>query len=316
MIRTYTAGDASALLSVWNSAGSRFGYASLEDFEFRKIFLEHPNFSPELTFVLEEMGRIYGFINGCAGADGTGYITCLLLEPEADTEENVAALVYRLEEAFRNQGRNRCAVSFFNPIRLPWVIPGTPGHQHNNMPGVPENLPLYERLRALGYTPTSRECGLYYNLANHVTPAWVEGKASEMAQRGYTVAQYDSCCHSGLEEMLESLGNPVWIQEITAAAREGLDLLVGLKGDVCAGFTGPVYPEKTGRGYLSGVAVAPQYERNGLGTLLFYRLLQREKEVGSKYMSIFTGDNNPAKRIYLEAGFQIVRTFAVMQKEL
>ena len=315
MIRTYTAGDASALLSVWNSAGSRFGYASLEDSEFRKIFLEHPEFSADLTFVLEENGCVCGFINGCPG-DGVGYITCLLLEQEADTEENVAALVSKLEEAFRNQGKNCCAVSFFNPIRLPWVIPGTPGHQHNNMPGVPEDLPLYERLRALGYMPTSRECGLYYDLAGHVTPEWIEKKAAEMAQRGYTVAPYNSCLHSGLEEMLESLGNPVWIKEITTAAREGLDLLVGLKGNVCAGFTGPVYPEKTGRGYLSGVAVAPQYERNGLGTLLFYRLLQREQEVGSKYMSIFTGVNNPAKRIYLEAGFRIARTFAVMQKEL
>ena len=95
-----------------------------------------------------------------------------------------------------------------------------------------------------------------------------------------------------------------------------MDLLVGLKGNVCAGFTGPVYPEETGRGYLSGVAVAPQYERNGLGTLLFYRLLQREKEVGSKYMSIFTGVDNHAKRIYLEAGFRVVRTFAVMSKVL
>ena len=89
-----------------------------------------------------------------------------------------------------------------------------------------------------------------------------------------------------------------------------------MKDDVCAGFTGPVYPEETGRGYLAGVAVAPKYEGNGLGTLLFYRLLQREKETGARYMSIFTGVNNHARFIYLNAGFQIVRTFAIMLKEL
>ena len=117
-------------------------------------------------------------------------------------------------------------------------------------------------------------------------------------------------------EMVHSLGNPQWSAEIPAAGKARLDLLVALKENVCAGFTGPVYPEETGRGYLSGVAVAQQYERNGLGTLLFYRLLQREKEVGAKYMSIFTGIDNRAKEIYMKAGFRIVRTFAVMRKEL
>lgn len=316
MIRTFVLEDAPALHRVWNKAGVHFGYAPLTAPKFRELLLNHPAFSPEFTFVLEKAGCVRGFINGCAGADAKGYITCLLLEPEADTEKNTAELTGALETAFREKGMTSSAVSFFNPIRLPWIIPGTPGHQHNNLPGVPEDQPLYERLKALGYGQISRECGLYYNLAAHETPAWVEEKAAEMAKRGYRVAQYDRNCHQGLEEMLKSLGNPVWLAEISAAGRTGMDLLVGLKDDICAGFTGPVYPEESGRGYLSGVAVAPQYERNGLGTLLFYRLLRREKEVGAKYMSIFTGIDNPAKRIYLQAGFQIVRTFAVMQKEL
>ena len=316
MIRAFDTADALALLSIWNSAGCRFGYAHLTEAEFRALFLEHPSFSPELTFVLEESGRVCGFVNGCVGTGDRGYMTCLLLEGQQDSDANTAALVSRLEAALRGRGKTCAAVSFFNPIRLPWVIPGTENHQHNNLPGVPLDGLLYQRLLALGYAEKSRECGLYYDLAQHSTPDWVEKKAAEMAQRDYTVAQYDSRCHQGLDEMLESLGNPVWVEEITAAAKAGQDLLVGLKGNVCAGFTGPVYPEKTGRGYLSGVAVSPRYERNGLGTLLFYRLLQREKEVGSRYMSIFTGIHNPARRIYQEAGFQVVRTFAVMEKEL
>ena len=95
-----------------------------------------------------------------------------------------------------------------------------------------------------------------------------------------------------------------------------MDLLVGLYDNVCSGFTGPIYPEETGRGYFSGIGVAPQYEKQGLGTLLFYRLLQREKEAGAQYMSLFTGVNNRAKQIYLGAGFRVVRTFAVLRKEL
>ena len=321
MIRCYDPSDNAALLRLWNTDGTRMGYAPLDETGLDELLLKHPEFSAEFAFVLEERGDMLGFVSGCAGdhiADGdpVGYISCLILAQAADTLENTAALLEALEDAFRKAGRTGSTVSYFNPVRLPWIIPGTGDHQHNNTPGIAVDLPLYERMLSLGYRETDRECALHYDLADHKTPDWVEKKAEKMAARGYTVARYDASRHKGLDRMVESLHNSMWSAEIPAAGRAGMDLLVGLEGDVCAGFTGPVYPEKTGRGYLAGIAVAPQFERNGLGTLLFYRLLQREKEVGARYMSIFTGVNNHARFIYLEAGFQIVRTFAVMRKEL
>ena len=141
-------------------------------------------------------------------------------------------------------------------------------------------------------------------------------KAAKMGGEGYHVERYDPRQHVGLEEMVAALDNTMWSEEIPAAGKSGMDLLVGLKGNVCAGFTGPVYPEKTGRGYFAGLGVAPQFEGHGLGTLLFYRLLEREKQAGAKYMSLFTGEDNHARFIYLNAGFRVVRTFGVMLKEL
>ena len=141
-------------------------------------------------------------------------------------------------------------------------------------------------------------------------------KAAKMGGEGYHVERYDPDRHVGLEEMVAALDNTMWSEEIPAAGKSGMDLLVGLKGNVCAGFTGPVYPEKTGRGYFAGLGVAPQFEGHGLGTLLFYRLLEREKQAGAKYMSLFTGEDNHARFIYLNAGFRVVRTFGVMLKEL
>ena len=321
MIRYYSTTDDEAVLRLWNTAGVSAGYAPLSPEKFRQLLLRHPEFSPEFTFVLENGGELLGFINGCAGdhiagGEPRGYISCLILSEKVDTEENTALLLDALEDAFRKAGRTSSVVSYFNPIRLPWVMPGTGGHQHNNVPGVAVDLPLYQRMLALGYRESDREIGLHYDLAGHVTPEWVEEKAAKMAARGYTVARYDSTVHTGLDEMVAALNNTMWSAEIPAAGRAGMDLLVALKDNVCAGFTGPCYPEETGRGYLAGVAVAPQYEGNGLGKLLFYRLLQREKEVGAQYMSIFTGIDNHAKFIYFNAGFQIVRTFALMHKDL
>lgn len=321
MIRTYLPGDADALLHIWNTAGVRSGYAPLDSADFRKLLLEHPDFSPEFTFVLEEKGEILGFANGCTGdhiprGDVRGYVSCVLLADGADNDENTAALLDCLEDAFRKAGRIHSAVTFFNPIRLPWIIPGTLDHQHNNAPGVATDLPLHGRMLARGYKEATRECAMHLDLSGYETPAWVEEKAEKMAREGYTVARYNPEIHIGLEEMVEALENPMWSAEIPQAGRTGMDLLVGLEGNVCAGFTGPVYPEKTGRGYFAGIGVAPQFEKHGLGTLLFYRLLEREKEVGSRYMSLFTGEENHARFIYMKAGFRIVRTFGVMLKEL
>lgn len=321
MIRNYLPQDADALLQLWNSAGRRAGFAPLDASGFRKLLLSHPDFSPEFTFVLEEGGEILGFANGCTGdhipkGSVRGYVSCVLLAEKADSDQNTAALLDALENAFRNAGRGCSAVTFFNPIRLPWIIPGTEGHQHNNAPGVAVDLPLHDRMLARGYREVTRECAMYLDLSGYRTPDWVEEKAARMAAEGYTVARYDPDIHTGLREMVDALENPMWSQEIPAAANAGLELLVGLWGNTAAGFTGPVYPEETGRGYFAGIGVAPQYERHGLGTLLFYRLLEREKESGSKYMSLFTGQTNPAKQIYLGAGFRVVRTFGVMLKEL
>lgn len=321
MIRNYVPADAAALLGLWNTAGTAMGYAPLEKNKFEKLLLKHPDFSGEFTFVLEEKGEILGFVNGCTGdhiprGDVRGYVSCLILAQEADTEENTLRLLSALEDAFRKAGRIHSAVTFFNPIRLPWIIPGTAGHQHNNAPGVATDLPLHGRMIRYGYKEATQECAMYLDLQGYETPDWVEEKAAKMAAKGYTVARYDAKIHTGLTEMTDALNNPMWSAEIPAAGEAGMDLLVGLCGNVCAGFTGPVYPEDTGRGYFAGIGVAPRYEKNGLGTLLFYRLLQREKEVGSQYMSLFTGIDNHAKQIYLGAGFRIVRTFGVMLKEL
>ena len=79
MIRNYTASDGASLLRLWNTLGVKAGYAPLEQTQFRRLLLEHPDFSPEYTFVLEEEGQVLGFVNGCTGdhiprGDLRGYV--------------------------------------------------------------------------------------------------------------------------------------------------------------------------------------------------------------------------------------------------
>ena len=146
-IRHYIPSDAPAVLQLWDTAGVRAGYAPQDEAGLRALLLAHSDFSAAHTFVLDVDGQAQGFINGCTGAhlaQGAvrGYVSCLLLSEALDTDENARVLLTALEDSFRQAGKSVSAVTFFNPIRLPWIIPGTPGHQHNNMPGVPRDLPL------------------------------------------------------------------------------------------------------------------------------------------------------------------------------
>lgn len=321
MIRNAAPADHAALLALWQANAPRQGYASRPDAEVDRLLFRHPYFSYEYTFVRAEQGRAVAFICGCVGNDiphgrERGCFTCLAADPAWDTPETTVQLLDALEEAFRVAGKTTSAVTFFNPMHLPWIIPGSPGHEHNNMPGIATDLPLHERMLAHGYTETTHETAMYRTLTDYAIPPEVRALEHRTAAEGCTLALYDPNRHHGLDAMLQALDNPDWTVRVTAAARDGLCLPVALAGNTVAGFAGPVYPEPTGRGYFAGIGIAPQYQHRHLGKLLFFRLCAEEKRAGAVYMSLFTGVANPARRIYESAGFTSVRTFGVLLKTL
>lgn len=289
-------------------------------------------------------------------------------------------------------------------MRLPWLVPNTSGHEHNNAPGAPESGALHRLLLAAGYAERSLQCGMYLPLAKFVIPDEIRDKECRAGDQGYAVELLDAARHEGLSELLTALGNPVWQREIAACVERGLPVvaavLVGaqqvegvaprLRGNSTAsvklaelpppegisgvkhsalplgggesvdarsgsprelrsgsklrnsaefqlsgqpehpgmflsgrhatagrvvGFAGPVIREESGRGYFAGIGVHPEHEGHGLGSLLFYGLCEAFKEIGTDYMTLFTGSENPALRIYDKAGFRTVKRFAVMRKE-
>ena len=90
--------------------------------------------------------------------------------------------------------------------------------------------------------------------------------------------------------------------------------LVAAHNNKVVGWTGAMYTEATGRGHLDGICVDPNERGGGLGKGLFCHLCKYLKDHGSTYMTFFTGIDNPARYIYLFAGFKIVQSFADMKK--
>lgn len=321
MIMTWDPSYTDAVIALWNKEAVKEGYKELSPQSFDEIFASNPYFGSENTFILLENGGVTGFACGCTGDDlplgeQAGYITCIVLANGSQTDDNYSRLLASLEGRFQQVGKKQSDVLFFNPMRLPWYIPNTPNHEHNNAPGVPVGSPMYHQLLNHGYVERAQQCAMYLNLDGFTISDDVRSKEAKAAEDGYSVVLFDTTKHVGVSEMLEGLNNPLWQQEIGQATATGGPVVVAVYRGTVVGFAGPVIRQENGRGYFSGIGVLPEHEGHGLGSILFFKLCEAFRQIGTDYMSLYTGMSNPAIRIYERAGFQTVKLFAVMRKEI
>ncbi|WP_334071455.1 MULTISPECIES: GNAT family N-acetyltransferase [Paenibacillus] len=321
MLMTWEDRFTPGVIELWNREAVRDGYKALTEQSFGGIFTASPYFDREAAWVMrDEDGTVRGFACGCTGddlplGDIAGYITCIVLDEELQTDESYGRLLEALERRFRSLGKKQADVLFFNPMQLPWYIPDTPRHEHNNAPGVPVGSGLHGFLLRSGYAERARECGMYLPLEQFTIPEEIRAKEQKAAEAGYRVELYDPARHDGLVEMLDGFDNPLWRRQIPEYAEAGEPLVIAALNGKAAGFAGPVIREEKGRGFFAGIGVHPAHEGHGLGSVLFFKLCEAFQQIGTDYMSLFTGMTNPAMRIYEQAGFRKVKTFAVMRRE-
>jgi ribosomal protein S18 acetylase RimI-like enzyme len=320
MIVNYEDKYIDGIIKLWNTVAVEDGYVELNHESFDAIFKSSPYFKSENTFILYKNG-VVGFACGCTGenlpyGDISGYITCIILSRVMQTIGNFSKLSNALETSFKKHEKKQSEVLFFNPMMLPWYIPNTPKHQHNNAPGAPIDSYFYRCLLQNGYLQRTRECAMYLNLNKFELPKNILEKQRELLNLRYEVELFDESRHLGVIEMLRGLDNPIWKQEITECSKNGTPFIIAAQDKMVVGFAGPVIRQQTGRGYFTGIGVMSQHEGHGLGTILFFKLCEAFKNSNVEYMSLYTGLLNPAIKIYKKAGFIPVREFAVMRKEL
>ena len=324
-IQVYQSAHLPGIVSIWNECVSRGEalYRPLVPSYFNEKFLIN---GAEIYTALED-GCVIGFIAGCVktqflpgqNAQNTpGYLSTLMVAPAHRNRGVASALLARLESRFRAMGKTVCAVTSTCPINLDWIVPGTPGHEHNNMPGADAEGMGYDFLIRRGYAERVREVAMYLDLATYQKSPEIEEKRAALAAQDIRAGLYDPALAADYHGMCDRVGSEYWRQVL----REELEkdaprpILAAVHQGQMVGFTGPVDRQENGRGWFTGICTDPLYEKRGIASVLFNDLMEQFIRTGAAYSTLFTGRENHAQKLYLKTGFRAARQFAIMHKQL
>lgn len=301
-------------------AESELVYKKLSDSDFTAQFITDDANVIKINLAAKaEDGSLVGFANVCIkrGVD-IGYITFILVDAPYRRQGIARKLLTELETALDLAAPlSKYQIMFFNPIALTWIVPGTPGHDHPNAPGIDVASDAYLFFKNNGYLDNVFQNSFYLPLANFQIKPDVQARIDALSQHALSICFYDPKKHFGMKELFDDLGSEDWKEIVLGnIAREdgGDPVIIAEHNGKAVGFTGPIYVQKSGRGYFAGIGVHSEYRKYGLGKALFSTLCQSLKNIGAGYMTLYTGETNPARYIYQAAGFKIVKTWSDMEK--
>lgn len=319
-IEQFSPKQSKAVINLFNRhCGDELPYEPWTEESFERLFTKNVHFRPELAFVAKEGVEIVGFAQGVyVEPRNTGYITMVIVDRHHRRKKIGSKLLQALEGNLKQFNPAQVIIGFFNPINLTWNVPNTDKHQHNNAPGVEYPSAAYDFFVSNGYKGTAKQNSYHMDLSQFKMPQEILDRIEQLKEEGITYEYFDKNKHH-FSDLFDQLGNELWRKEITEAVYrdEPLKVLVPvLNNGEAVGFAGPIYPQPNGRGYFAGIGVHPKTQGKGVGKALFFLLCEKEREEGAKYMTLFTGETNPARRMYEAAGFSIVKSWMVMRKEL
>ncbi|WP_040214023.1 GNAT family N-acetyltransferase [Clostridium polynesiense] len=314
--------DFQEVLNLWNEErhNNRFLHKKFNKEAFINKFVSDESSLTKINYVYKENEKIVGFINGCYKNEGdTGYITFVLVKEEYLRRGIGSELVNKLEERFKSvESIKKMEITFFNPINLEWIVPGTADQDHPNAPGLDLSSPSYIFFKNMRFKDVVNQNSYYRLLDGFEYSSDIAEREKALHEKDIHITYYDKSKHYGFEELFRDLDNPLWEEAVMSNVEKGDSanpvLIVEHKGKIC-GFTGPLTVQESKRGYFAGIGIHSEYRKHGAGKVLFSALCKGLKDAGAEYMTLFTGDNNPARNIYESAGFKIVRSWAIMRKE-
>ncbi len=313
------------VVALWNEVvAERDFYKSFTEEGFYNHLFNNPSFKEDGAFVAYADDKLVGFCVGMIrkqdleNYDAPGYVNTIIVKKAYRNQGIGKALLEKVEAYFVSQKHMSSRCVFLSPVNWPWYIPGTDHHDHPGNPAIPVNSPEYFFLLHNGYHMQGQCDAFHLPLKEYEMPDKVKQKIKENEARGYKIEVYNPEVHYGLEEFYANIQNEGFERAIryNLGREKPNPFLVVSEGGKVVGWTGAMYTEPSGRAHFDGIIVDPNVRGGGLGKTLFCSLCQYSKEHGSSFMTFFTGLDNPARFIYLYAGFKIIQSFAILKKEL
>ena len=236
------------------------------------------------AFAAEENGELIGFIHGaCKTAflnkenneNTPGYLSVVVVRKDKRRQGVGSALVAALEDAFRAAGKRRAACNDSTPVHMNWTIPGTPGHDHNNAPGVDERCEGYPFLLHRGYQAAFTEIAMYLDLSKFQWDPALDAKITALDAEGIRVGRWTPDCGTEHDRLCDHVGSEYWRHvldtELEAWQKNEPNadpslwpdgrrpagprpLLTATTGGHIVAYTGPVDLQKSGRGLPASAA--------------------------------------------------------------
>ena len=313
--------DVDDCLFLWDSLIKRgeLLYKPILKAEFVSKFLQSKEQYKIKSYVYEENNKIIGFSSGViVNERQKAYLTTVIVNP--DYRRN--RIGKQLLEAFEMDVKSNetfietIDMVFFNPVQFEWIVPNTNQHDHPNTPGLDIGSSGYNFLTSLGYTQFAIQNSYYKNIESYTYTNDMLSSIKHLEDNDITITFYDKNKHHGFTELFDNLNSIDWKRELTKAANDNQPILIAEQKGLVVGFTGPLRCQKSLRGFFSGIGVHSDYRGYGAGKVLFSSLCLELSNLGAHYMTLFTGENNSARRIYEKEDFKIVRSWANMRKNL
>jgi ribosomal protein S18 acetylase RimI-like enzyme len=318
--KNFTVNYLDKVVNLWNESVVPFSiYKEFTNESFTNKFLKNPYFDEAGFKLLLDGEKLIGFGHAIVNNNeqAPGFITCIAVDKAYQRQGFGTKILHELEAYLKSKGKTVIRLYFGCPINLEWYIPNT-RCDHPGAPAVPFNSAYYYLLMNNGYNTNGQLDGYCLPITDYELPKKVLDKEKENEALGYKICIYDPAKHHGFEELFEALKNPGWYEAVknNLSLEKPYPMLIVEKEGRILGWTGPMYPQPSGRGYFAGIGVHPETQGHGLGKALFCELVYHSKLYGAKYMTFFTGSDNLARNIYLYAGFKIVHSFAILRKDL
>lgn len=297
-------------------------YKDLTKLEFFGLLFSSRGFQKEGTFLAVDGDDLVGIVSAnvrdsdLGNEKACGYVHTLIVKKERRREGIGSKLLELAHNFIKEKGLGGSRVVFLGGVNYPWYIPHTDKHMHPGCPGVRINSEFYIFLYHHGYFVNSIHEGFHVNLKTYEFPQKVVDIIKKNEEEGITVELYDKDKHYGVDEFCNIINNPGFAYSIqyNLKREKPYPFVVASDHGKMVGWTGSIYREASGRGHLDGICVSPEVRGKGLGTAVFATLCKELKKLDSDYMTLFTGLDNPARYIYLGAGFNVACSFADMKK--